>query len=302
MVTIFQRRSRLIQPARLLTAFCLVVALTTVGQGDVIWLVNGEIRYAIVLAESGEFITVADRLESANQKTTEIPRSEVNALLRTIDLKKLGMLDPNSANTFRELVEDLSRFPHDPLACDLARRLRLIGLTLADRTLRMDFYQALHDSLDEGDRNRLAEIVEVWRHDDQMPSQEKFTATKTDVDRLRTLVQAMWRESWESVGELMEDSRVRRCQENWAQVITWQEIEIAFQTRQVSRVVLAKLLRLDRELANVLTPLEIVPADLNWQASGAAEFRGSAVLPTVKNQFGIDPQLSVFRNGAWVKP
>jgi hypothetical protein len=135
-----------------------------------------------------------------------------------------------------------------------------------------------------------------------MPSQEKFTATKTDVDRLRTLVQAMWRESWESVGELMEDARVRRCQENWAQIITWQEIEIAFQTRQVSRVVLAKLLRLDRELASVLTPLEIVPADLNWQASGAAEFQGSAVLPTIKNQFGIDPQLSVFRDGAWVKP
>jgi hypothetical protein len=301
-VTLLRLRDRSTQPARMLTVFFLLVAAATVGEGDVIWMATGEIRYGVVLADSNEIITLADRLESADRKTTEIPRSEVNAVLKTINLKKLGMLDPNSTNTYRELVEDLSRFPDDPYACELARRLRLIGLNLADASLRKDFYQALHDSFDEGDRIRLAEIVEVRRPDEQLPNQAKFTLTKTDVDRLRTLVQAMWRESWKSVGELMEDARVRRSQENWAQIITWQEIEIAFRTRQISRVVLAKLLRLDRELANVLTPLEIAPANLNWQSSGAEEFRGSAVLPTIKNRFGIDPQLSVFRGGAWVKP
>ena len=297
-----RHRNRIVQSVRALAAFCLVAVMVSVGLGDVIWLANGEIRYGIVLAESSEFVTIANRLESANQETTEIPQASVSSVLRTIDRTKLEALDPNSPNTYRELVEDLSRFPDDPLACELARRLRLIGLTLSDRELRKDFYQGLIDSFAEDDRKRLGEMVEVWNQDRQISSGEKFTATKFDIDRLRTLIQALWRESWESVEELMDDSRVRRCQQNWAQIITWHEIEIAFQNRQISRIVLAKLLKLDRELARVLTPLEFGPVNLNWQASGAEEFEDSAVLPTVKNQFGIDPQLSVFRNGAWVKP
>ncbi len=293
-----------IQRWRFLTVFILVLTVSTGGRSDVVWLTSGEVLYGVVLLETDESITIADHLESAIRQTTEIPRSEVNTFLRTIDLKKLEMLDPQSPNSYRELVEDLARFPHDPHARELARRLSLIGLTLADHNLRRDFHLSLQESFDQADRKRLDEIVEaslerVQGEKGALP----FTATQTDVDQLLKLVQAIRRESWETAGQLLENSRVRQTHENWLQIITWLEIETAFEMRQISRIVLLKLLKLEFELASARTPLAVArPANLDWQACGAAEFRGNAELPTIKREFGIDPQQSVFRSGAWVKP
>ena len=280
-------------------------------RADMLWLVDstGPISGKII-SETADAIEYKYRIEDVEQ-TVQFKRSEIKELVVTIDQKALGNLNPNNLRAYLDQAEQLAANRRDAYAMETSKRLCLIVARWGSTELKESAFLLLVSICEGEELDRIQRLAYVYLPTIEFhepPADQVDGPSKEARDLVIELVRLICREQSAEVKQRLEDElvaeSVRQALNSFSSVCSFEELSAAANANPLSPTQLGRLLRLERALEKNQVPQDTRRPGLgnNWFAASEQIDASGSVLPEFSNVLGVDPSLTIYRDGEWVAP
>ncbi len=261
----------------------------------------------------GKFIQETDRqiiflehFKSGATKKQTLFKADVLQLVRTIDDEKLAQLKPESPRAYFEYAEELSAYKLDFVAQQLAIRLFLIAAKNSKNQLRQSSLLALHALFSSETQKRrtraLAFLTLQPRYHrpfvvNQRPNQLK----PEERDKLLEIVRKIRNGKQSEAAQALKTDEMRSAMNRLSRFATWNSLYKIAISKQPKLDQILFLVKLEIAIIEIDTE-QVEPVGFRWflDAKRTDDFQTEWI--TFSNLTKFDPDLSVFKDGKWVKP
>lgn len=288
-----------------------LVGFAEESRADMLWLVESEEPLpGRVISETRDAIEYRYRVGEAEQ-TSQFKRSEIKELVVTIDQEALKNLNPNNLRAYLDQAEQLSANRQDPYAIETAKRLCLIVARWGSTDLKESAFLLLVSICEGEELVRVRSLAYVYHPSiefQEASSGQTNGPSKDARESLVELIQLVCRERSAEVKQRLKDEAVvesvRQTLDSFSSICSFEEFSAAVDAQSLSLTQLGRMLKLEKALETNVVPQNTRRPGLgsNWFAASEQIDASGSVLPEFGNVLGIDPSLTVYRDGEWVAP
>ncbi len=293
--------------AALLVALALIFDASVAT--DVLRQADGSVLYGRLSSESESEFFFQERVDASNYIERRILRDQVVFLVRTVDERRLGGLDPTRPDEYRRLAEELAGWRVDPEAQSLAIRLYLIAARATKGRERRHCLLALVELARSPDeRQRLGELAFLLDESisrsimDPRPTPNEPEISMAEIQELIRAVQTVRRGDGSSVEDIFQRPSSRLILERTREICTLEQLQQAAAARLHSLDELNLLIKLELGLQRLLLARPTVVAGQTWYRQSQDERLAQWKMPDWDNVTEFDPTECVYREGLWQAP
>ncbi len=289
-----------------MVALWLIFSMVNKAEADTVFKLDGTAVFGRVIQQTESEVKLSSGWESNEKEQIIIPRTEIQLVLVYLDTNRLEMLAPEGMHEYLDYAEELSRFPHDPLAVDLATRLLVLALGNGEPGVQRRAVSLLSTfSLSDNQREILGQYRR-WVGMEIENATNEPQAMEIKLDAQQAGLYADWLATVRrGAAEPKTDAELQVFQQMhslWKSIVSWEEIRNASQTQQLSFVLELKIMRLEARVTDDRRA-ESLPKKIisRWEDARFDKAEMVSMSRGLEQAFQVDLARSIFRTGKWVR-